>query len=406
VAVTACLAMTLVVSGCGGGKKVQAFQPAQVIVFGDENSAFEDSGTTLVSTAGNVALRGARYTVNLLTPIPIYCKVDPGTNSVKDCPTAQLTLPGLGVTFTDVSTVYTRSTTPLVVNTRETGYFSDATSTTVYLSTDFYFNCSPGVVNANGYVGNWVQTMAYDFSSSLSFGGVNQCPQDSGNGKSYAKWGAKVDEVEGQKNQHRGELGEGVLVAILAGQNDIMGAYDEVMATTLSRESALVRMREKGAQLARVINDVVSTGARVVYLTVPDMGKSPKAVAGNATLATDLTQAFNEGYNNLGGLVLTVVTNGHKIVKVDGFTQIHNLAASYPTTGACDPTKITMPDHTAIVASTDPNYQQALLLNCTSETIVGTSDFSAYLWADDTHLAPIGHAALAALAVSRVRDQL
>jgi hypothetical protein len=418
------LAMAALVAGCGGGDKVNPFHPSKIIAFGDENSAFESSTTTLSVSgdgAGNhvVTMRGARYTINLLTEYTDYCSNDPGVGtSLKDCTHVDLPVATASpLTFaTFDSPVLVRYSSqfatarPQVVNHLESGHFSTATGTTVYRTTDLVYDCSPGVTGASGYVGNWVQTLAYGFSSGLSFGGTTQCPQDSGNGKSYAEWGAKVADVEAQKNAHRGELGNGVLVAILAGQNDIMAAYDEIGANTLTQDAASIRLREAGAQLARVINDIITTGARVVYLTVPDMGKSPKAIReSKSALATELTKAFNEGYQNQGGLVLSVTINGHKIVKVDGFSQIQGIAASYATTGGCQPLDTaTMPDGVLVkTVVTDPALQkQAVLLNCTSHNLVGGASFDTFLWADDTHLAPIGHASLANLAIARVQSQL
>jgi hypothetical protein len=449
--VTACLAMTLVVSGCGGGKKVQAFQPAQVIAFGDENSAFDDtaaSGTPLVAvdpstTAGVTVvtpIQGSRYTINVTSDASFLCKTNrPGDTLPSGCVNnadADITLPTSTSFFVPQSSSfgYRLASGIPIVHKVELGDLtepitsgSSPTPSPVYLTTDRLYHCS---MDFGDYFGNWVQVLVHGLGGgSLSIGGAAGCAQDSGNGKSYAKWGAKVADVEAQKNQHRGELGDGVLVAILAGQNDIWAAYDEVGSATLDREAALVRMRDKGAQLARVINDIVSTGARVVYLTVPDLGKAPKA-AGNSTLATDLTKAFNEGYNNEGGLVLTVVTNGHKIVKVDGFTQIANLSASYavPAAAACetDLAKARTPDgrllataYPAITSDADLKAK-VLLLNCNSDNLVVLSgnfqaspptneiraNFANYLWADGQHLAPVGHSSLGALAVSRVRDQL
>ncbi len=409
------------VAGCGGGDRVKSFVPTQIIAFGDEHSAFDDtaaSGTPLVSADVNgtrVAYSGSRYTINVLSENSWYCSINPGEDTAEDCPTAQRVLIApTGATFTVTSSDFkaftgqTAQNLPLqVVNQREVGSFSTAPTTTVWRTTDRFYDCSPNSVSGlGGFIGNWVQLFAKDFGTGLTLGGTADCPQDSGNGRSYAKWGYKVTDVANEVNLHRGELRDGVLVTMLAGQNDIMQAYDDVIATTTDQVSALRLMRDKGAELARVINDIVATGARVVYLTVPDMGKSPKAAAGNAALATALTQAFNEGYENLGGLVLTVATNGHKIVKVDGYTQIQNLAASYGSTAGCDATKITFPDGDPIPVPPPELRIKAALLNCTSNTLVGTTDFSEYLWADETHLAPVGHNSLAALAIARVRDQL
>ena len=308
----------------------------------------------------------------------------------------------------------------------EDGTLVNSTTTgTVYRSSDYTYYCS---VDFNANVGNWVQVLAHNFGAGLSLGGSSGCPQDSGNGRSYAAWGATVDIVEAQVNANLGALRDGVLATMLAGQNDILASWDVVRGGG-DQVAALRLMRDKGAQLGRVINTIVGTGARVVYLTVPDMGKAPKTAA-NPALATALTQAFNEGYENAGGLVLSVLTNGHKIVKVDGFTQVNNLAASgnyVVSTAACetDTSLVKLPNGTTLLTAfptindggNESFKAKALLLNCTSNNLkvltAGTSTtpevrayFGSYLWADDTHLAPVGHSGLAGLAIARVRDQL
>ena len=452
VAVAACLAVAAVVAGCGGGARVKAFQPTQIIAFGDENSAFDDTSASpnpLVAVApptasSATAIVGSRYTINVVADAAFLCKGPaPLVGAAAICASDSdiiLTLPTLTSFFlpqagASVFGYRLSSGIPIVheVETVDlTQGISGTTPSPVYRSVDHLHYCS--VDFGNDY-GNWVQRVAHGLGGGLSLGGAAGCPQDSGNGRSYAQWGAKVDDVEIQVNTNLGVLHDGVLVTMLAGQNDIMAAYAGVLSTPGTEDAAKISMREKGAKLAAIIGTIVSRGARVAYLTVPDMGKSPEAVVGgNPGLATALTKAFNEGYKasgeerEKGGLVLSVVNNGHKVVKVDTYTQIANLAASYPATAACesDITKAKGPDgrllstmYPAIVADSDLRAK-VLLLNCTSSNLTVLSGsytatpptnevrayYGNYLWADGRRLAPIGHANLANLAVSRIRDQL
>jgi len=434
VAVAASLAVAALVSGCGGGDKVKAFQPTQVIVFGDENGAFDDSfapgsATPPLVALGSTTFKSSRYTINLVTQAAsLYCQINTGVEQVTDCPTTPTdqVIPLSTVASFTASTVASDSLFTAQVSSTTGQQFvgavikgnltlTSSATTTAYFVADRYFDCSPG---ASAYAGNWAQYLAYVLGSGLSLGGSDQCSQDTGNGISHAFWSAKVDDVVTQLDTtFRGELHDGVLVAVLVGQNDIVAAYKEVLATpqTLTRENALIRMREKGQALGEAIKRIPATGARVVFLTVPDMGKAPQAILdGQTTLASDLTHAFNEGYNNIGGLVLGAASQqGHKIVKVDGYSQINALAPSYPTAAACDaPADIKMLDGTAIATAipatvTDADLRaKASLLNCTNLTLIDGANINSHLWADGWHLAPVGHVSLGALAVSRVRDQL
>ncbi len=406
VAVAACLAMTALVAACGGGDRVKAFQPQQIIAFGDENSAFETVATSPpVTDIGT--MKGLTYTISYVAVESAYCQ--PGSTPLVCTTPAPLVGSGAEFALTGSDT-YTRSTLfPAGVDDRKVLEIKQGTwsvppsgpATPIDLQIARSYFCTPVV---STYAGNWVQVLASSLGSNLSFGG-DYCSQDTGNAQSYAQWGAKVDDVRTQFNNHRGGLRDGVLVTMLAGQNDIMAAYGTYRTT--DQAAGLVLMRTKGAQLGAIINDIVATGARVVYLTVPNMGLAPAAAADPA-YARDLTKAFNSGYQEVGGLELTVQTNGHKIVKVDGYTQINNIAVSYPATAACNPvaTAVKAPNGAA-VSTLDPAQQaRALLLNCASDNLVPGATLLSHLWADDQHLSPVGHNGLAALAVARVRDQL
>ncbi|MBC7699044.1 SGNH/GDSL hydrolase family protein [Aquabacterium sp.] len=456
VAVAACLSAAALVAGCGGGARVKPFQPQQIIAFGDENSAFDDTatlGAPLVdfktipgapTSTADVPYR-ARYTINVIADRPNFCKTSLPTDvfcassaaliaadypSDKSFFVPQSSIPGV-YRYSVASSIIP------VVNEVFTGSFNDGGSSppTIYLTTDHTYYCSTDF--ADDY-GNWVQRLAHGLGGGgLNLGGATGgCPQDGGGSRSYAKWGAKVADVVEQFNTNRGELRDGVLVTLLAGQNDIMAAYAEVVATPSTEEAAKIRMSEQGAILGALIKSIVATGARVVYLTVPDMGKTPKAVSdGKTTLANDLTKAFNEGYLDKGGLTFSTGTNGHKIVKVDGYSLIASLGASH-SAAACqsDPTTVTMPNGKTLTAAfpsidfgalVNADFRaKALLLNCRSNNLrvltprvlnpispaVPNDEVRAfyrdYLWADDLRLAPLGHGSLANLAASRIRDQL
>lgn len=479
----ACLALTVLVAGCGGGDRVKPFQPSQIIAFGDETSAFDDTATAAsasdrvvqfknTSTPNAVVPYAARYTINVVPVSPAaYCKTAlPVWNGTDNCPSpsqdvtptdnpANLT-PAVNAFLLPQSTTFSdvriRGGLIPIVNEVIAAEFRRVDTgavvpspipNPVYVATDVLYYCSMDFDGNNDY-GNWVQRLARGLGGgALTLGGaVNGCPQDLGNGRSYAAWGAKVDDVAAQVNANRGALRDGVLVTMLAGQNDIMDAFRSVQATPSTSDAAHKLMREKGAQLGRIITSITGTGARVVYLTVPNMGGAPAAIA-NPGLATTLTKAFNEGYkgegekDESGGLVLSVINNGHKVVKVDGFNQIGALSLGYPAVAACEanPTLVKMPNGVAVGTVLDAAFPgqsalaeqsqsaayksakaKALLLNCRSNNLRVVSGsyaaspptpelralYSDYLWADSERLAPLGHGALANIAVARIRDQL
>src|SRR5690606_273286 len=121
-----------------------------------------------------------------------------------------------------------------------------------------------------------------------------------------------VPSIKSQVAAHRSELDSGTLVTLLAGQNDILDEYYNSLATPAAHVAARERMVAKGKELAAIVNDITNTGARVLIISVPDLGLSPYARAGGddgRRFMTALTKGFNDGFIGAGG----VVNNGNKI---------------------------------------------------------------------------------------------
>jgi len=164
---------------------------------------------------------------------------------------------------------------------------------------------------------------------------------------------------------------------------------------------------------ATAIRAASTAGAKVLFVSVPNLKYSPKIQSANAastengTLLQTLTLAFN---NAMKSDLYDV--SGHKIGLVDAFnmytkvddsdtkTKVRTMEPTCKT--AVSGNTITAPDGTEYL-SDDLTAQQKLLF-CTSETMVTNSSISASRWADDTHFAPYSHYLLGTLAYNRVRD--
>ncbi|HEX7637277.1 MAG TPA: SGNH/GDSL hydrolase family protein [Burkholderiaceae bacterium] len=185
------------------------------------------------------------------------------------------------------------------------------------------------------------------------------------------------------------------LVTLWVGMHDVLNEYtangsgDDVATLTADMQGA-------GAQLAALANSIVATGAKLILVTVPDMGTSPYAATENergdfdrATLLSQMTLAFN---NSLRG---SIVNDGSKIglVLADDFTD-----------GA-----VRSPGSFGLISN--PNLTQgcqstAVLPNCTDDTLNTDAGKNSnapgiWLWADQTHLAPTAHQQIGNQAVSR-----
>ena len=407
-----CLASVTVLAGCGGGSKVKDFNPAKVVALGDETSAFE-TDAALINVNGT-PLRGLLYSVNaVLRSDAVFCAVAFGGADGTECPSGQTVTPSATGEFTETGTATVSVVSQSGVLSKTQGEFDDVPGVTVHALLERTYLCSPGLSN---YYGNWVQIMARGFSADRAFGG-DQCPQDTGNAVSYAAWGAQVTDISTQFDQARSQLDSNTLVTVLAGQNDIIAAYltltanGTAAANVADAEQARQDMARLGETLAGVVNDIVRTGAKVVVMKVPDLSLSPlvrstdTAITGPApdqALLRGLVKAFNEGHRNQGGLTLGLTNNGRQIVLVETYYLLDPDTQAKDVEPACDPARITSP------AGVGPGGFSARqqLLYCSNESLRTGASIGSYQWADPTHLGPLGHAALATVAFSRVNDQL
>ncbi len=387
-ATTACLAVAAVVAGCGGGERVEEFQPTQVVAFGDEYSAFDTAGVSV----GGGTLKGLHYSVNqtVLSEVGFCDNSTPTCSTASGSPTL-LTIPD-GDHFVETSTptfTWLGGSVPQTVLETGFGLVRDlATDTTVSypaVKRDFKrtYMCTPVW---SSYSGNWVQTLAHQFGSGLTFGG-DYCSQDSGNAISYAAWGAKVAEVVTQVNNHLAQLQKGTLVTMFAGQNDVFEVFSN---TGLTDQEGIDAMTVRGRALAVAVNDIASTGAKVVVVTLPNLSLSPFVVESPRVAHMQaLVRAFNHA------LTLALNNDGRKIGLVDAYVAFGSSAAD-DEDFACDPALVKKPDGSAT------SGDQEKLLYCTSESL--KTNGSSKLWADAKHLGPAGHVTLAGYAFSRVRQ--
>lgn len=374
---------TLLLSACGGGSRASQYHPDRIVSFGDENSAISSYSGNLKNAVGaatgSATLRGLTYTANsTVTSAALACADDV---SATYCTTS---VDATGYTFGATSYVIPDANYPNTViqleNSSSPAGLKRTTSTT-YL-------CNVPTI--------WVQTVARAFGK----GYHDACPIDAyGNAVSYAEAGATVSQVAAQVAAHRGELGSGVLVTMMAGQNDILAQYQLVKGGK-DPASAQADLRALAGTLAGVVNDILSTGAKVVLALTPDLGESPLAYTSgeNPTTLAALTKAFNdELYINRLGTVSGRNLAGYNTVNV---TSVSSRSSSYTYRAAlCDPAKAVGPDGT--VPATD--LERARF--CNSNTYVSGGNLSTFIWADSVRFAPIGHSLIGATAAHRAADQ-
>ena len=225
-------------------------------------------------------------------------------------------------------------------------------------------------------------------------------------GRIFAANGAKVADLAAQIAA-AGTLGEKDIVTVYVGTNDLLDIYTQF---TGANEPALIALAQNaGTALATQIYNITQTGAKVVFLTVPELGLTPYARAqeqigaGRAALLTRLTVAFNTKLRTgVSGSNSPTFIDGHQGVQVLADDLIRSLVTQAGTTT------------TAFVNVSDGICDGALaatLLACTTNTLLTTTSTPVltaggtagnYLWADATHLSPGGHASLGTTAANRI----
>ena len=369
------LASTLALAACGGGEQVKTFNPTKIVSFGDELSYI---GT---QTVQGQEVKGQKYGVNYVAKdVDLYLINDVVQTAPSDALKAEFNS-GAAVSYSVTNNGQT------FVKTETSS--ADATHTR---QNKTLWACS---VDAR----LWMQILANGYGLGYS----TACPGDRDGAQTYAQVGAKTADVIAQFNARRSELSVGTLVTVWAGQNDVLEVLDAYKASP-NLEAQKAQLKARGEQLGQAINGLLSTGAKVLIVSVPDLGKAPGA-AGYAAVASELSQAFNNGLTGLNG----VINDGTKIGLVKGFDQIKEMAelpSSYSLTnttqGLCDTSLLKKPDGTASTSLLDCVFDLAGNANGSS-TRAGASLYS-HLWASDFVLAPAGQARIGSLAFTRVSN--
>jgi len=189
------------------------------------------------------------------------------------------------------------------------------------------------------------------------------------------------------------------LVTIWVGLHDILELYAE--GSTGGDSSELIaQSRARGEQLAALVNRVIGTGAKVIVLTIPDMGQSPFAYNEQNThgdfdrvkLLSDMSNNFNRAMRS------SVINDGSKVGLV--------LPDDYVNSAVRSPSAF---GYAADAAITPGCLETAPLPTCTEDTLVvdpveNSSATALFLWADPTHLGPNAHYTIGQQAVSRAHS--
>jgi len=237
----------------------------------------------------------------------------------------------------------------------------------------------------------WIQPVALAYGVPFP-----QCPSGLASTPSriLAAPGARVADVGVQINTFLASdaFAANDLVTMLAGTNDVFALYQQMQTGGLSSDQAVAAAEQAGTDMAAQVNRIAALGAKVLISTIPDESFSPdgRSDVNKAATLHLLTQRFN-------AKLRTGLVNDGRMIGLVLF----------------DESVQAMVNNTAAFETATPQCNDATLADvrtCTSNTLrvladgVTVATPGTWLWADRTHIGPIGHSTLGSLAANRAAN--
>ncbi len=388
----------LVLSACGGGDRAAEYQPASIVSFGDEGSAFTSVAVPAGGAGDGGTIQGMTYAVNSLVNLSTTFCTDQTANTL--CVTPQTGVSNFTATGSPTYGYFTSVNTDDVFNvvTRidlGTGDYATLTGDDLKRTTDQFYNCSAITL--------WTQVVARAFGK----GYEADCQLDQAGAVSHAVAEAKVAGLATQiaSAKSAGQLKSGALVTVWLGQNDLVEIFDN---TSLSLPQKEAEAKLRAATLIDGVKQILATGAKVVLVNAPNLAYSPYALARNAVSCADVSSrpcnpemdalvvAFNKQL--ITSLGTEYALNGRQLGYVDAaqLTNAYARSTSYENKRQCDAAKMARPDGTPDSSS---------LAYCHTGTLVNDGNVANYLWADDVRVSWTLHSVIASTAVTRAAEQ-
>ncbi|MBB3228016.1 outer membrane lipase/esterase [Luteibacter sp. Sphag1AF] len=206
-------------------------------------------------------------------------------------------------------------------------------------------------------------------------------------GTDYAYGGARValanpvpstvSQVQSYLTANGGKANPNALYTMWIGANDLLAA-------TQNPANAQVIVATAATQEVGTLKTLQAAGAKtIVVFNLPDVGKTPMALAAGATAAGQISQ-LSQLYNGVLSGGLSTLNRG--IVPIDTYSLLNEVIAN--------------PSQYGFTNVTTPACTTASSLTCTPGTLVAPNANQNYLFADGIHPTTAAHALLGQYAVS------
>lgn len=233
----------------------------------------------------------------------------------------------------------------------------------------------------------WADRLAYRYGQTLT----SQAAGGLGYAQGHAPAAALPRTLTAQIDAFLGSytLGANDVVLINLPMADVLGPVAAVKAGTTTEAAALAQIDASGRAHVAQVERLIAAGAKyIVTLGVYDLSRSPWAIAQNqvgffSTASTKLNDAFKTQAVNLGANLLYVDT-----AFLVNRNSASDTAASYGFSS-----------YTSAVCAT------ADATTCTQSTLVSGATASVSLFADATHLTPVGNQQLGDYAYTQLSSR-
>ena len=210
----------------------------------------------------------------------------------------------------------------------------------------------------------------------------------------YAANQATVADLATQIDSYiaNGGFVDGDMATVLVGANDVVAEFAQY--PNVGEAQLAANLAARGVALAEQVNRLAGLGAKVLIVTIPDMGLTPFAgsrSAGSTNPNPGVLARLSTKFND--ALLANILNDGRKIglVQLDEYLKAVDTAAVNKLSGS------------VYANSTDVACAVALP-DCTPNTLVTAATTSVFLWADDRHFGVSAHSALGSLAATRAQN--
>ena len=208
-------------------------------------------------------------------------------------------------------------------------------------------------------------------------------------------------------------FGDGDMVFVLGGNNDVFVQFGLVGARAIAPEVAVAAVQTAATELATLVkNEIIAKGAkRVAVMSLPDFSVTPEfssLPADNKAFLNQLTDAFNgallTGLNGSSARIINLRALGAAVIANPSAFGITNV-----TQGACDPAKISaftggrITNGSALFCNAAPASAFVAPVPNLNGLKTGASA-STYLFADGVHPTTAGHKILGDQVWSALKD--